>query len=153
MKPQPQVRMKFITLDPLLNRPNGHHYNMCLAVGGELKKRGIEGEVLAHKECPQFFRDSLDCVPFFDYKRILLSKDQFSGAYENFHGLNNTFYRADKISIKGLKNLSPGISLEVLVKHGDGNEDRFKVNHTLSNLQIEWFKAGSALNLIADQNN
>ena len=36
----------------------------------------------------------------------------------------------------------------VSVHHADGAEDRFPVNHTCNAGQIEWFKAGSALNLI-----
>jgi aconitate hydratase len=32
--------------------------------------------------------------------------------------------------------------------HTDGNEDTIKVNHSYNDTQIEWFRAGSALNLI-----
>ena len=32
------------------------------------------------------------------------------------------------------------------MKHPDGSEDEATVNHTLSDAQVEWFKAGSALN-------
>ena len=34
----------------------------------------------------------------------------------------------------------------------DGSSDVFKVNHTYNKTQIDWFKAGSALNLIKQQN-
>jgi len=52
----------------------------------------------------------------------------------------------DRIAIRGLAGLQPNGTLTVAVKHADGSEDEFTVNHTLSDLQIEWFKAGSALN-------
>lgn len=52
----------------------------------------------------------------------------------------------DKISILGLKKLSPGVPLDCEIKHEDGKVDKIKLNHTLNELQIGWFKAGSALN-------
>jgi aconitate hydratase len=54
----------------------------------------------------------------------------------------------DRVSILGVTSLSQGQPLEVVVKHQDGGEDRFPVNHTLNDEQIAWFKAGSALNLL-----
>lgn len=52
----------------------------------------------------------------------------------------------DKISILGLANLTPGKPLSAEVKHEDGSVDKITLNHTLNDLQIGWFKAGSALN-------
>jgi aconitate hydratase len=57
-----------------------------------------------------------------------------------------------RISISGLGHLAPGKPLKVVVKQGDGSIDEFDAAHTYSPAQIEWFKAGSALNLIAAQN-
>lgn len=57
----------------------------------------------------------------------------------------------DRVSIIGLSDLAPGSSLTMIAKHSDGSEDRFRVKHTMSAQQIEWFKAGSALNMIAAQ--
>ena len=54
----------------------------------------------------------------------------------------------DTVTIKGLKSLKPGSSLQMEVKHKNGSVDVLKLNHTYSDYQIEWFKAGSALNLI-----
>ncbi len=56
----------------------------------------------------------------------------------------------DRISIRGLTSFSPGKQLEMHLKHDDGSEESFKVNHTYNAEQIAWFQAGSALNLIAD---
>lgn len=55
----------------------------------------------------------------------------------------------DEISIKGLTALAPGSQLTVDGKKPDGSTYSFKVNHTFNEGQIEWFKAGSALNLMA----
>jgi aconitate hydratase len=47
------------------------------------------------------------------------------------------------------ENLAPGKQLTLTVKHADGSTDALKLNHTFNEQQIGWFKAGSALNLIA----
>nr|CAA76360.1 aconitate hydratase [Piromyces sp. E2] len=56
---------------------------------------------------------------------------------------------ADKISILGLKTLTPGVPLTAKFTKADGSTYEIKLNHTLNEGQIEWFKAGSALNLLA----
>lgn len=58
----------------------------------------------------------------------------------------------DTIDIIGLTNFSPGKQLAVVLNHKDGSIDKFPVNHTYNKNQIEWFKAGSALNLIKQEN-
>lgn len=52
----------------------------------------------------------------------------------------------DKISVKGLKDFTPGRNLIVELLHADGTKDSVEVAHTYNQQQIEWFKAGSALN-------
>lgn len=54
----------------------------------------------------------------------------------------------DSIEILGLTEFAPGKPLTVVLNHADGSKDEIKVNHTYNEGQIEWFKAGSALNLI-----
>ncbi|MCX6273239.1 MAG: aconitate hydratase [Bacteroidetes bacterium] len=54
----------------------------------------------------------------------------------------------DKLDIVGLENLAPGSLLSVVLHHMDGSSESFEVKHSYSHAQIEWFKAGSALNLI-----
>jgi aconitate hydratase len=54
----------------------------------------------------------------------------------------------DTIDIVGLTEFTPGEPLTVVLHHADGTSHQFKVNHTYNENQIEWFKAGSALNLI-----
>ncbi|QIK53152.1 aconitate hydratase [Dysgonomonas sp. HDW5B] len=52
----------------------------------------------------------------------------------------------DKISILGLTDFKPGKNLTVKLSHKDGTSETIEVAHTYNQLQIEWFKAGSALN-------
>ena len=57
----------------------------------------------------------------------------------------------DFIDITGLTEFFPGKSLTMVLRHRDGSKDNVILNHTYNNQQIEWFKAGSALNLIRKQ--
>jgi aconitate hydratase len=57
----------------------------------------------------------------------------------------------DLFDIVGLTDFAPGKSLTVVLNHSNGTTDKIKVNHTYNEQQIEWFKAGSALNLIRKQ--
>jgi len=57
----------------------------------------------------------------------------------------------DLITISGLDTFTPGVQLTIEIDHADGTHDSFKVNHSYNESQIEWFKAGSALNLIRKQ--
>ncbi len=59
----------------------------------------------------------------------------------------------DKISIIGLNNLRENQPVEVLINKSDGDHLSIKTNHSMSEDQIEWFKAGSALNLIRQKTN
>ncbi|MFQ6609193.1 MAG: aconitate hydratase [Fidelibacterota bacterium] len=55
----------------------------------------------------------------------------------------------DKIDILGLKKFTPGENFSIKLHHRDGSTEVISAQHTFSDKQIEWFKAGSALNLIA----
>lgn len=57
----------------------------------------------------------------------------------------------DRISVLGLKEFAPGKSLTVRLHHSDGSTEDFPANHTYNENQIEWFRAGSALNLIKEK--
>jgi aconitate hydratase len=54
----------------------------------------------------------------------------------------------DSIDIVGLTDFKPGNQLTVVLNHKDGSRYEVKVNHTYNEQQIEWFKAGGALNVI-----
>ena len=57
----------------------------------------------------------------------------------------------DSIDILGLTEFAPGKQLQLVLHHNDGNHDIIKVNHSYNEQQIEWFKAGGALNIIRAQ--
>ena len=59
----------------------------------------------------------------------------------------------DSFDFIDLKDFSPGKQLTIKVKHKDKSEDTILVNHTYNMQQIEWYKEGSALNLIKKENN
>ncbi len=54
----------------------------------------------------------------------------------------------DRIDITGLTSFTPGKPLMIVLHHSDGTKDQFPVNHTYNQVQIDWFKAGGALNLL-----
>jgi aconitate hydratase len=54
----------------------------------------------------------------------------------------------DTIDILGLTTFTAGVPLTVVLHHKDGSTEEFKANHSYNTQQIEWFKAGSALNLM-----
>lgn len=57
----------------------------------------------------------------------------------------------DSIDINDLTRFAPGIPLTVVLNHSNGSVDKITVNHTYNEQQIEWFKAGGALNVIRSQ--
>ena len=54
----------------------------------------------------------------------------------------------DVLDITGLTAFAPDKPLTIVLHHADGNTESFQVNHTYNEQQIEWFKAGGALNII-----
>jgi aconitate hydratase len=54
----------------------------------------------------------------------------------------------DRVSIAGLAGLAPGSVHTVTFHHADGTEDAVPVRHSFNAEQVEWFKAGSALNVL-----
>lgn len=57
----------------------------------------------------------------------------------------------DSIDVIGLTDFAPGKSLTLVLNHKDGSKDEIVANHTYNEQQIEWFKAGAALNIIRKQ--
>ncbi|MBN1133306.1 MAG: aconitate hydratase, partial [Bacteroidales bacterium] len=58
----------------------------------------------------------------------------------------------DTIDILDLARMKPGHPLQVRLRHSDGTEEVFNADHSFNENQINWFRAGSALNLIRQQN-
>ncbi len=57
----------------------------------------------------------------------------------------------DSIDIVGLASFAPGKPLTMVLNHKNGSKDEITLNHTYNKQQIEWFKAGGALNVIRSQ--
>ena len=66
--------------------------------------------------------------------------------------LNKTDYNKiledDTFDFINLSSFKPEKPLKLMLKHSDGTKELILCNHTYNNIQIDWFKAGSALNLI-----
>jgi aconitate hydratase len=58
----------------------------------------------------------------------------------------------DLFNFTDLAAFAPGKPLHLEVVHPDGSKDLIALNHTFNEQQIGWFRAGSALNLISQQN-
>jgi aconitate hydratase len=58
----------------------------------------------------------------------------------------------DRIDITGLGELAPGRQVKIILNHTGGDSDTIYANHSYNQSQIEWFRAGSALNLIRNKN-
>ena len=56
----------------------------------------------------------------------------------------------DRITLD-VADIKPGAQVKLTLKHSDGSSEEIKLNHTMNEHQIDWFKAGSALNLIASK--
>ncbi len=63
----------------------------------------------------------------------------------------NKIQEDDKISLIGLNNLEPHKPVKCIIKHKDGTNDEISLNHSYNKSQIEWFKAGSALNVLKNK--
>ena len=69
-----------------------------------------------------------------------------------FTFINPTDYdkiqETDRVSVIGLDKLAPNQAVSAVIEHADGKHETISLKHTMTQEQIEWFKAGSALNLI-----
>ena len=54
----------------------------------------------------------------------------------------------DTLDIVGLTTFTPDVPLQIVLNHADGTNETITVNHSYNAQQIEWFKAGGALNII-----
>ena len=69
-----------------------------------------------------------------------------SDDYEKIH-------EDDQISINQLDGFAPGKPMECNILHADNTSENIKLNHSYNNLQLEWFKAGSAMNFLRKNQN
>ena len=59
----------------------------------------------------------------------------------------------DRISINSLSDISPGKSVDCTIEHADKTSEKIILNHSYNDLQIEWFRAGSAMNFLRKKQN
>jgi len=60
------------------------------------------------------------------------------------------FRQDDHVSIVDFEEFAPGKQLTIQLTHADGSTDTVKTNHTYNAAQIDWVRAGSALNKIRE---
>lgn len=60
----------------------------------------------------------------------------------------NKIQEDDNLDVMGLIAFTPGQSLQVVLNHADGSTETIEANHSYNAQQIDWFKAGGALNVI-----
>ena len=80
-----------------------------------------------------------------------LKKQGMLGVTFANEGDYDRFQEDDVIDIVDLTSFAPDKQLTLVLNHKNGTKDTIKVNHTYNAGQIEWFKAGSALNMMAGQ--
>lgn len=144
----------------VLNRLNGE-YEGVSAVAKQYKTKGLSSIVVAEENYGEgSSREHAAMEPRFLNVKVILAK-----SFARIHETNlkkqgmlaltfadksdyDRIKEGDTISVIGLTDFAPGKPLKVVVKHSNGTEDSFDANHTYNKLQIEWFKAGSALNYL-----
>ena len=142
----------------VLNQSTGQ-YDAVSVVAKQYKAKGISSIVVAEENYGEgSSREHAAMEPRFLNVKVILAK-----SFARIHETNlkkqgmlaltfadkddyKKIREEDKISIIGLKDFAPGQPLVAILYHADGSEESFFVNHTYNDLQIKWFKAGSALN-------
>lgn len=142
----------------VLNRDNGQ-YEAVSAVAKQYKKKGISSIVVAEDNYGEgSSREHAAMEPRFLNVKAILAK-----SFARIHETNlkkqgvlaltfankedyDRIREGDLISITGLKEFAPGRNLTVALRHADGTTETFEAAHTYNDMQINWFKAGSALN-------
>lgn len=140
------------------NSLNGN-YEAVSAVAKQYKAEGIASIVVAEENYGEgSSREHAAMEPRFLNVRVILAK-----SFARIHETNlkkqgmlaltfadkddyDKVREHDKISVLGLRDFAPGKPLSIVLLHEDGTTETFKAAHTYNRQQIEWFKAGSALN-------
>lgn len=143
----------------VLNQLNGG-YEAVSSVAKQYKAKGISSIVVAEENYGEgSSREHAAMEPRFLNVKVILAKS-FARIHETNlkkQGMlavtfnNKSDYdkirENDHISIVGLRSFAPNKNLTAILYHADGTQESFEVVHTYNEMQIEWFKAGSALNV------
>lgn len=143
----------------VLNQLNGE-YEAVSAVAKLYKAKGISSIVVAEENYGEgSSREHAAMEPRFLNVKVILAKS-FARIHETNlkkQGMlaltfaNKSDYdkirENDHISIMGLRSFAPDMNLTAVIYHADGTHESFEVVHTYNKMQIDWFKAGAALNV------
>ena len=143
----------------VLNQLNGE-YEAVSAVAKLYKAKGISSIVVAEENYGEgSSREHAAMEPRFLNVKVILAKS-FARIHETNlkkQGMlaltfaNKSDYdkirENDHISIMGLRSFTPDTNLTAVIYHADGTHESFEVVHTYNKMQIDWFKAGAALNV------
>lgn len=139
-------------------------YGTVSGVAKEYKMRGIASVIVAEENYGEgSSREHAAMEPRFLNVRVVLAK-----SFARIHETNlkkqgmlaltfarpadyNRIQEDDRLSVKGLDAFAPGKPLQVVITHPDGTTERIEAVHTYNPVQIEWFRAGSALNYNANK--
>ena len=140
--------------DPLNDR-----YDAVSAVAKRYKSAGLSSVVVAEENYGEgSSREHAAMEPRFLRVRVILAK-----SFARIHETNlkkqgmlaltfcdkadyDKIRETDRISVTGLERFAPGSRFTIVLHHADGTQESFEAEHTYNEMQIEWFKAGSALN-------
>jgi aconitate hydratase len=143
-----------------LNRLTGH-YEAVSAVAAQYKQNGLSSIVVAEENYGEgSSREHAAMEPRFLNVKVILAK-----SFARIHETNlkkqgvlavtfaqkedyDKVRETDSIEIVGTDCFRPGKPLIAILRHSDGTEEVFPVNHTYNELQIKWYQAGSALNYL-----
>lgn len=143
----------------VLNQLN-NEYEAVSAVAKLYKAKGISSIVVAEENYGEgSSREHAAMEPRFLNVKVILAKS-FARIHETNlkkQGMlaltfaNKSDYdkirENDHISIMGLRSFAPDMNLTAVIYHADGTHESFEVVHTYNKMQIDWFKAGAALNV------
>ena len=136
-----------------------NEYNGVSAVAKSYKESGISSIVIAEENYGEgSSREHAAMEPRFLNVKAIVAKS-FARIHETnlkkqgmlaLTFVNKSDYdrvkEGDKFTIDGVNNISVGKNITLTINHNDGSTDSIELQHTYNELQIEWFKAGSALN-------
>jgi len=147
----------------ILNRQNGEQEGVS-SVAKQYRSKGISSIIVAEENYGEgSSREHAAMEPRFLNIKAVLAKS-FARIHETNlkkQGMlaltfeNKSDYdrirEDDRISIVGLQNFEMGKPLAVILYHADNTQEAFPANHTFNDLQIQWYRAGSALNYLKDK--
>jgi len=143
----------------VLSQLNGT-YGTVSEVAKSYKENGISSIVIAEENYGEgSSREHAAMEPRFLNVKVILAK-----SFARIHETNlkkqgmlaltfidkedyNKVCEDDRISVTGLKSFSPDKHLTITLTHKNGSKDTFEAQHTYNEQQINWFKAGAALNV------